>query len=235
MLYWPFLDYSISFVIIIPRLLDAVAKNCDCISLATAGSIQVHNAKIQSQPLPLCLSSKCHWYILWKQNHLQTYPHTVHVLRDQKTWWASRLCIHRGPKLQQQPDSHRKKTVKETQGIPELRNVVVYMSISIVIDLFDDQVIFVGGNLGCKEWQVHATDRTWGTEFANSSVRKMPTIAPWHQQSNATTLGTIFGSTCKYQLRMHRLQLPMSLAAAAKCKAVLGFAASNSTTSSPNL
>lgn len=114
-----------------------------------------------------------------------------------------------------------KKTGQETHGIPEFYSMTMWFlwgtSMSCSSCMF---------TLGCKEWQVHPTDRTWGTEPASSSIRKMPTIAPWHQQRKATT---------QYQLPMHRLQLPMSLAAAAKCKAVLGLAASNSTTSSPNL
>ena len=110
---------------------------------------------------------------------LATY-NTARRRWDQKTWWASRLCIHRGPKLQQQPDSHRKKAVKETQGIPELRNVVVYIdcdwSLRWPCDFCGGKLLACSSHmftLGCKEWQVHGTDRTWGTELANSSVRKM--------------------------------------------------------------
>lgn len=117
-------------------------------------------------------------------------------------------------------------------------------SISIVIDLFDDHVIFVGGNFWravhiCSPQVARSGKFTERTELEgqNLLIRQSEKCRRLliHQQSNATTLGTIFGSTCKYQLPMHRLQLPMSLAAAAKCKAVLRLAASNSKTRSPNL
>ena len=197
MLYWPFLDYSISFAIIIPRLLDAVAKNCNFTSCRRQHTSS--QCKDPISTLPLCLSSKCHWYILSKQNHLQTYPHTLHLLSNlqhsPKTMGSENMMgiqtLH--PPWPETPAAAwltSKKNVEETQSIPELRNVVVYIdcdwSLRWPCDFCGGELLSCSSymfTLGCKEWQVHATDRTW--KFVSPKNAHYRAMAPTKQCHDA--------------------------------------------------